>query len=93
MTPAGLTAVLPAMPQAQWNETDSHVCQLPCQCPDDGGRCTLGAACAQQNFTCKPGFARFSDGQPKCYKAGCQEASLHVRGPTGACTLDYVLLP
>ena len=79
--------------QAQWNETDTHVCQLPCQCPAEGGRCTLGASCERQNFTCKPGYARFSDGQPKCYKAGCQEASLHVGGPAGSCTFGYALLP
>ncbi|KAK9843435.1 hypothetical protein WJX81_002486 [Elliptochloris bilobata] len=72
--------------QARWNETDAHVCQLPCNCPANGGRCTLGASCAPRNFTCKPGFARFSDGQPKCYKASCQEASLHElpgAGPVG----------
>ena len=65
--------------QAKWNETDARVCQLPCKCPADGGRCTLGAACLAEQFACKPGHARFSDGQLKCFKQGCREASLQAR--------------
>ena len=65
--------------QAKWNETDAHVCQLPCKCPADGGRCTLGATCLAEHFACKQGYTRFSDRQLKCFKQGCPEASLQAR--------------
>jgi hypothetical protein len=65
--------------QAKWNETAGHACQLPCQCPADGGRCTLASACAEGTFACKPGFERFTDKQLKCFKAGCQDGSLQAR--------------
>ena len=64
--------------QDQWVNSDSHNCLRKCECPADGSACSLAAACDPQHFVCKQGWQRFSNGQPKCFKPGCEAGSLQM---------------
>ena len=63
--------------QDMWVEADSYSCLKRCACPPDGAACALDPGCDAHHFACKPGFQRFSDGKPKCFKPGCAAGSLH----------------
>ena len=38
----------------------------------------LSSACRSEEFACKAGYKRFSDGSTRCYPTGCQEGALQV---------------
>ncbi|KAK9824143.1 hypothetical protein WJX72_008089 [[Myrmecia] bisecta] len=62
----------------RWSEADSHSCLQECVCPADGSACKVADACLKDSFTCKDGYKRFSNGDTRCYKVGCESMSLQA---------------
>lgn len=38
----------------------------------------LSSTCRSEEFACKPGYKRFSDGSTRCYPTSCQEGALQA---------------
>ena len=64
--------------QDEWEETEAHSCLKQCNCPSDGSACSQSSSCKRENFSCKQGYKRFSNGDAKCYPIGCQSGALQV---------------
>ena len=64
--------------QDAWENTARHSCLKKCVCPSDGSSCTLADSCDKDQFACKEGYQRFSDGSTRCAELQCREGSLGV---------------
>ena len=53
--------------QDEWEETEEHSCLKQCNCPSDGSACSPSSSCKRENFSCKQGYKRFSNGDAECY--------------------------
>ena len=50
----------------------------------------LSSACRSEEFACKPGYKRFSDGSTRCYPTGCQEGALQASSSWGSIQLHSI---